>query len=148
MEARIHDCTIAEEDRGEPRDQALTPNRFRLLRALAGRGNLKQDSSEAGVTGCYWITTQGENQTRCFGQVLLRRRLVARRRHGAQPLLLSLLGFFSFFFLHQKRRRRCLERNCNRGGLQETSTAVVQKETATTVVLRETTTAAMVENKQ
>lgn len=37
----------------EPSDQSLTPFRFRLLRALAGTGDLKHDSSVAGITGCF-----------------------------------------------------------------------------------------------
>lgn len=41
------------EEDDEPSDQTLTPLRLRLLRALAGTGDLKQDSSVAGVTGCF-----------------------------------------------------------------------------------------------
>lgn len=52
-EEEDEEVELDEEGPEEPSDQGLTPFRFRLLRALAGKGDLKQDSSEAGVTGCF-----------------------------------------------------------------------------------------------
>lgn len=52
-EEEEEEVELDEEGPDEPSDQALSPLRYRLLRALAGRGDLKQDSSEAGVTGCF-----------------------------------------------------------------------------------------------
>lgn len=41
------------EEDDEPSDQTLRPLRLRLLRALAGTGDLKQVSSVTAVTGCF-----------------------------------------------------------------------------------------------